>query len=125
MHIKIAIHKQMLYTPQTHKTITEYDSQLQKAMTYKMEKQEYKDEYAKKSSVKGPFGISKEQFQLEKEVVAIMIKTEERINLDSLAYNLIRLYNIKQEIENTTEDLEDFCESTSIKNQLQLTATIF
>ena len=54
-----------------------------------------------------------------------MIKTEEKINLDTLAYNLIRLYNIKQNIENTTEDLEDFCESTSIKNQLQLTATIF
>ena len=54
-----------------------------------------------------------------------MIKTEEKINLDSLAYNLIRLYNIKQEIKNTTEDLEDFCENTSIKNQLKLDATIF
>ena len=98
---------------------------MQKSMTHKMEKQEYKDEYAKRSSVEGPFGIFKEQFQLEKEVVIGMIKTEERINLDVLAYNLIRLYNIKQEIKNTTEDLEDFCESTSIKNQLQLTATIF
>ena len=110
---------------QTHKTITEYGSVLQKAMNHKMEKQEYKDEYAKKSSVEGPFGIFKEQFQLEKEVVVGMIKTEERINLDALAYNLIRLYNIKQEIENTTEDLEDFCESTSIKNQLKLDVTIF
>ena len=110
---------------QTHKTITEYGSELQKAMNHKMEKQKYKDEYAKRSSVEGPFGIFKEQFQLEKEVVVGMIKTEERINLDALAYNLIRLYNIKQEIENTTEDLEDFCESTYIKNQLQLTATIF
>ncbi|MBE6504333.1 MAG: transposase, partial [Methanobrevibacter millerae] len=110
---------------QTHKTITEYGSEMQKAMNHKMEKQEYKDEYAKRSSVEGPFGIFKEQFQLEKEVVIGMKKTEERINLDALAYNLIRLYNIKQEIENTTEDLEDFCESTSIKNQLQLTATIF
>ena len=98
---------------------------MQKSMTHKMEKQEYKDEYAKRSSVEGPFGIFKEQFQLEKEVVIGMIKTEEKINLDALAYNLIRLYNIKQEIKNTTEDLEDFCESTSIKNQLQLTATIF
>ena len=41
-----------------------------------------------------------------------MIKTEERIILDALTYNLIRLYNIKQEIENTTKDLEDFYEST-------------
>lgn len=44
-----------------------------------------------------------------KEVGIEMIKTEERINLNALAYNLIRLCNIKQEIENTTEDLEDFC----------------
>ena len=47
-----------------------------------------------------------------------MIKTEERINLDALAYNLLRLYNIKQEIKNAKEDLEDFCESTSIKKQI-------
>ena len=98
---------------------------MQKAMNQKMEKQEYTDEYAKRSSVEGPFGIFKEQFQIEKEVVVGMIKTEEKINLDSLAYNLIRLYNIKQEIKNTTEDLEDFCENTSIKNQLKLDATIF
>ena len=110
---------------QTHKTITEYGSEMQKAMNQKMEKQEYKDEYAKRSSVEGPFGIFKEQFQIEKEVVIGMVKTEERINLDALAYNLIRLYNIKQEIENTTEDLEDLCESTSIKNQLKLDVTIF
>ena len=98
---------------------------MQKAMTHKMEKQEYKDEYAKRSSVEGPFGIFKEQFQIEKEVVTGMVKTEERINLDALAYNLIRLHNIKQEIKNTTEDLEDFCESSSIKNQLKLDVTIF
>jgi len=96
-----------------------------KSNDQKMEKQEYKDEYAKRSSVEGPFGIFKEQFQIEKEVVVGMIRTEERINLDALAYNLIRLHNIKQQIENTTEDLEDFCESTSIKNQLKLEVTIF
>lgn len=40
---------------------------MQKAMTHKNEKkQEYKNEYAKKSSVEGPFGILKEQFQIEK-----------------------------------------------------------
>ena len=93
-------------------------------MNHKMEKQEYEDEYSKRSSVEGPFGIFKEQFQLEKEVVIRMIKTEERINLDTLAYNLIQLYNIKQKIKNTKEDLEDFCESTSIKNQLKLDVTI-
>ena len=75
--------------------------------------------------MKEPFRIFKEQFQIEKEVVVGMIKTEEKINLDSLAYNLIRLYNIKQEIKNTTEDLQDYCESTSIKNQLKPDVTIF
>ena len=66
----------------------------------KIEKQEYKDEYAKRSSVKGPFGILKEQFQIEKEVVIGMVRTEERLYLDTLTYNLIRLYNIPQEIKN-------------------------
>ena len=117
--------KQCCASSQTHKTITEYGSEMQKAMKHKMEKEEYKEEYAKRSSVEGPFGILKQQYHIEKEVVIGMIKTEERINLDALAYNLVRLYNIKQEIKNTKEDLEDFCESTSIKNKLQLTTTIF
>lgn len=90
-----------------------------------MEKEEYKKEYAKRSSVEGPFGTFKEQFQIEKEIVTGMVKTEEKINLDALAYNLIRLYNLKQQNKNTNEDLEDFCESTSIKNELQLKITIF
>ena len=53
-------------------------------MNQKMEKQKYKDEYSKKSSVEGPFEIFKEHFQIEKEVVTGMIKTEERINLNAL-----------------------------------------
>jgi hypothetical protein len=110
---------------QTHRTITEYGSEMQKAMNHKMEKQEYKDEYAKRSSVEGPFGILKEQFQIEKEVVIGMTRTEERLYLDALAYNLIRLYNITQEIENSKEDLENFCERESVMHQLKLDVTIF
>ncbi len=101
------------------------DQKYKKQWTTKCKNKNIKDEHAKRSSVEGPFGIFKEQFQIEKEVVVGMVKTEERINLDALAYNLIRLYNIKQEIENTAEYLEDFCESTSIKNQLKLDVTIF
>ena len=67
---------------------------MQNAMNKKMEKQEYKDEYAKKSRVEGQFGILKEQFQIEKEVVIGMVRTEERLYLGALEYNLIRLYNI-------------------------------
>ena len=65
---------------------------MQKEMNHKMKKQEYKDEYAKRSSVKGPFGILKEQFQIEKEVVIGMTRTEERLYLDALAYNLSILF---------------------------------
>ena len=42
-----------------------------------------------------------------------MVRTEER------------LYNITQEIKNTTEDLEDFCERESTTHQLKLDVTIF
>ena len=65
-----------------------------------MEKQEYKDEHnKKKTSIEEPFEILKEQFHIEKEIIIGMVKTEEKINLDTLAYNLIRLHNIKQEIK--------------------------
>ena len=64
---------------------------MQKAMKQKMEKQEYKDEYAKKSIVERLFGILKEQFQIEKEVIIEMVRTEERLYLDALTYNLIQL----------------------------------
>ena len=112
-------------TSQTHRTLTEYGSEIQKAMQNKMEKEEYKEEYSKRSSVEGPYGILREQFQIEKEVVIGMVKTEERLYLDALAYNLIRLYNITEEIKNTTEDLEDFCERESTIHQLKLDVTIF
>ena len=98
---------------------------MKKGMQEKMEKEEYKDEYAKRSSVEGPFGVFKEQFNIEKEVVIGVQKTEERINLDAVAYNLIRLYNLENEKENNKEDLIDFCESESVKNELQLKVTIF
>lgn len=43
-----------------------------------MEKQKYKDEFNKRKHVKGPFGILKEQFLIEKEVDIAMTRTEER-----------------------------------------------
>jgi len=54
-----------------------------------------------------------------------MTITEERLYLDALAYNIIRLYNIKQEIGNTQKDLENFCERESVIHQLKLDVTIF
>lgn len=35
-----------------------------------------------------------------------------------------RLYNIKQQIKNKKQDLIDFCESASVKKQLELNVTI-
>ena len=46
--------------PHKHtKTITEYGSEMQKAMNHKMEKQEYKDEYAKNQALKDHLEYSK------------------------------------------------------------------
>lgn len=67
-------------------------------------------------SVEWLFGIFKEQFQNRKRGRHQNDKNRRKINLNTVTYNLIQLCNIKQEIENTTNDLEDFCESTSIKN---------
>ncbi len=39
---------------------------MQKTMKHKMEKEEYKEEYVKRSSVEGPFGILKQQYHIEK-----------------------------------------------------------
>ena len=50
-------------------------------MFFKIEKKEYKKEFSKRPSVEGPFGIFKEQFNVEQEIVIGMVKTEERLNL--------------------------------------------
>ena len=42
-----------------------------------------------------------------------MVRTEERLKLNAVTYNLIRLYNITQNNKNSKEDLEKFCENTS------------
>ena len=89
-----------------------------------MEKEEYKKEYSKRPCVEGPFGTLKEQFHIKQEIVIGAVKTEERLNLDALAYNIKRLYNLKQEKNNNKEDIIDFCESIAEKNQLELNVTI-
>ena len=94
---KHCIHRESCLTEKTHKTITEYGSEMQKAMNQKMEKQEYKDEYAKRSSVEGPFGIFKEQYHANQEIVIGMVKTEE-INLEEK--NLKKLQDFYNKIGN-------------------------
>jgi len=110
---------------QTHKTITENGGRLEPAMFFKMEKEEYKKEFSKRPSVEGPFGIFKEQYHVEQEIVIGMTKTEERLNLDALAYNIKRLYNLIQGEQNNKEDIVDFCESISTTHQLKLDVDIY
>ena len=120
------IHRENCLTEkQTHRTITENGERLERAMFFKMEKEEYKEEFSKRPSVEGPFGIFKEQYHVEQEIVIGMVKTEERLNLDALAYNIKRLYNLIQGEQNNKEDIVDFCESISATHQLKLDVTIY
>jgi len=123
---KHCIHREdCLSEKQTHKTITENGGRLERAMFFKMEKEEYKKEIRKRPSVEGPFGIFKEQYNVEQEIVIGMVKTEERLNLDAVAYNIKRLYNLIQGEQNNKEDIIDFCESMSDTHQLKLDVTIY
>lgn len=110
---------------QTHRTITENGGRLERAMHLKMEKEENKQEFSKRPCVEGPFGVLKEQFHVEQHIVIGMVKTEERLNLDALAYNMKRLYNLIQEKENNKTDIIDFCENIANTEQLKLDVTIF
>ena len=81
MHVRTAKHE--INAVQAHKHTEPSQNTAQKCKKQwmkKMEKQEFKDEYVKRSSVEGPFGILKEQFNIEKEVVIGMIRTEEKLN---------------------------------------------
>ena len=123
---KNCIHRENCFTEkQTHRTITENGGRLERAMFFKMEKEEYKKEFSKRPCVEGPFGVFKEQFHVEQEIVIGMVKTEERLYLDALAYNIKRLYNLIQGEENNKEDIVDFCESISTTHQLKLDVTIY
>ena len=78
-------------------------------MYFKMEKQEYQEEYSKRPCVEGPFGRLKEYYHIEQEVVIGKTKTEQRINLDALAYNIKRLYNILTDKKNNKKDICELC----------------
>ena len=123
---KHCIHRESCLTEkQTHKTITENGGRLERAMFFKMKKEEYKKEFSKRTCVEGPFGIFKEQYHIDQEIVIGMVKTEERLNLDAVAYNIKRLYNLIQGEQNNKEDIVDFCESISTTHQLKLDVNIY
>lgn len=59
-----------------------------------MEKTRKTEEYNKISCVEEPFGTLKEEYTIEKKKVVGINRTEQKLYLDALAYNLKRLYNI-------------------------------
>ena len=67
----------------------------------------------------------KDQYHIDQEIVIGMVKTQERLNLDALAYNIKRLYNLIEGKTNNKEDIVDFCESLSATHQLKLDVTIY
>ena len=112
--------KDCISQKQSHRTITENGNRLQIEMYFKMEKEEYQEEYSKRPCVEGPFGTLKEYYHIEQEVVIGKTKTEQRINLDALAYNIKRLHNILTNKKNNKEDIIEFCENISTTHQLKL-----
>lgn len=89
-----------------------------------MEKEQYKKEYTKRSTVEGPFGTLKEHYHIENKIVIGKTKTEERINRTALAYNIRRIYNMMNDKKNKKEDIIEFCEDIVATHQLKLDVNI-
>lgn len=70
--------KDCISQKQSHRTTTENGNRLQIEMNFKMEKEEYQEEYNKRPCVKGPFGTLNEYYLIEQEVVIGKTKTEQR-----------------------------------------------
>lgn len=119
------IKKQCIKGGSTHRTITEYGDKLQKEMEIKMQTTEYKEEYEKRKAVEAAYGTLKEQYLINHDIVIGAKETEERLTLDAVAYNLKRLYNMKNQKPNNKDDIIDFCEGISTKENLKLNVTIY
>lgn len=99
---------------QTHRTITENGSRLQREMYFKMELDEYKIEFSKRPRVEGPYGILRWHFNFENEIAIGLEYVEAEVTLDSIAYNLIRLYNLEHELKDNDDELTEIaCEVVS------------
>ena len=62
---------------------------------------------------------------MKKEVVIGMIIIEERLNLNALSYNLIRLYNMTQEIKKFKRRFRKFLRTRIRNAPIKLDVTIF
>ena len=69
-------------------------------MYLKMELEEYKKEYKKRSRVEEQFGAFRILYLFENEIDTGKERIEARMNLIALAYNLKRLYKLEKESKN-------------------------
>lgn len=92
----ICPYKKLCFTDtHTHRQITEYGSEYTQQMKYKLETQEGKKEYKKRSkTVEAPFGTLKQQYHINKLPFKKTQNIENIINLYSITYNLKRIINI-------------------------------
>lgn len=82
--VKNCKHKKRLYNRKNKhtETITEKRKITYKEkMFFKMEKEEYKEEYTKRSQVEGPFGPLKIQYNIENEIVIGIKDTEDYMDI--------------------------------------------
>lgn len=105
---------------QTHRTITETGSRMQREMYFKMELDEYKKEFSKRPRVEGPFGVLRRQFNFENEIAIGLEHVEAEVTLDSIAYNLRRLYNLKNKLNIEDNELIEINGEIFVDVQLTL-----
>ena len=103
----------------THRTIIENGNKLIMEIKLNMEKPEYKEEYSKRSRVEGPFTTLKEFYNCENLFITGKQKTEDRLTLKAVAYNLKRLYNLK--LEKQYQENENTIMNQNLINTTQIT----
>ena len=94
-------------------------------MYLKMELEEYKKEYKKRSRVEGPFGAFRILYLFENEIVTGKERIEARMNLIALAYNLKRLYKLENESQNQNNNLLESDGEIKVDYQTKLLVEIY
>lgn len=109
---------------QTHRTITENGNRLQLEMKQKMETEEYKELYNKRSCVEAPFGTFKIQYNMENEIVIGKYDTECFLTLNAVAYNFNRLYKLLFTDRKVNDSINEYNKNTLITTQTSIDSII-
>ncbi len=98
-----------------HRQITEFATPFSLEMKNKMETEEYKKIYKKRSStVESPFGTLKVHYHINDMKINGIKQTENFLALFSTVYNIKRLYNIMEDIYENSNHLDLFKEKIEI-----------